>query len=319
MPVCPVCGTKSQQLGMLCKCGKAYTIQDDQPKDPLGLLGKQIANKLVPVGIYSIGKCTVAYEAWQTAVERMVTLIVMKPEQAKDEAQRQRFLQSVNAFSLIHQQNLPMLFEELELTSSGTLALICDVRRGETLKEFLEHEQANDVILIHIIHQIIQGLASYHRFNLCVPNLAYDQIQIVRSGGDTSFVKFVGVLEAILSTPEEEIATSDDVWCVGQLSLSILTGQPIPITNVELNEERAYLMSIVQLFMRATAPVEERYQNAGELLTDFETVLDVHPKAPKASVVSKHVVEDPKHERQPKNLVELKQILWMHQPPHCEN
>ncbi len=319
MPVCPVCGTKSQQLGMLCKCGKAYTIQDDQPKDPLDILGKQIASKFVPIAMYRNDKSTISYEAWQTAVERMVTLIVMKPEVANDENQRRRFFKVVNGFSVVHQQNLPLLFEKLEMTEYGTYALICDVRRGEMLKDYLEHEKPNDVILIHIIHQIIQGLASFHRFDLCVPNLGYEQAQIVHLGGDTSFVKFTNVLETFLSTPEEEVAPSDDVWCLGQLALSILTGQPIPITNVELTEERAYLMSIVQIFMRATAPIEERYQNAGELLTDFETVLDVHPKAPKASIVSQNVIEDPKHERQVKNLVELKQVLWMHQPPHCEN
>lgn len=318
MPLCPVCGQKSQQLGMLCQCSKAYTIHEDQPKDPLNLLGKQILNKLVPVGIYSIGKSTVSYEAWQTSLERMITLIVMKPEVAAIELQKKRFFTSANKFSAIHQQNLPMLFEELEITDLKTYALLCDVCRGEKLADYLTTTKPDDVILIHIIHQLIQGMSAYHRYNVCVPNMGYDQVLICRSGGDSSFVKLTGVIEAILNTPEEEVSTADDVWCLGQLSLSILTGQTIPITNVELTEERAYLMSIVQLFMRATAPIEERYQTAGELLIDFETLLDVHPKAPSKSVASLSLADTSHKEKPIKNSVEMKQILWMHRPPFVE-
>lgn len=318
MPLCPVCGKKSQQLGMLCQCSKAYTIHEDQPKDPLNLLGKQILNKLVPVGIYSIGKSTVSYEAWQTSLERMTTLIVMKPEVAAVESQKERFLTSVNKFSVIHQQNLPMLFEELEITDLKTFALLCDVSRGEKLADYLVTTKPDDVILIHIIHQLIQGMAAYHRYNVCVPNLGYNQVLICRTGGDSSFVKFTGIIDAILSTPEKDVSPTDDVWCLGQLALSILTGQTIPITNVELTEERAYLMSIIQLFMRATAPFEERYKTANELLIDFETLLDVHPKAPVKSVASL-AWGDASHKEKPiRNSVEMKQILWMHRPPFVE-
>lgn len=314
MPICPKCGKKSHQIGVLCECTSAYLIHEGQPEDPLGLLGKQIANKLVPVGIYSIGKVLVSYEAWQCAVERMVTLLVMRPEYSHDEHMRYRFMTTANTFSLVHQQNLPMLFEELEL-EDGLLALLCDVRRGESLTEFLSQAQPDDVLVVHIIHQILQGLAAYHRYNICVPNISYDHIHIIQSGGDAAFVKFCGVMESLLSTPESDISMSDDVWCIGQLALSLLTGQPIPITNVELSEDRCYLMAIVQLFMHATASVEERFSNADELLIEFETILDVRQPSAANSVSKSVASEEPRVPRQKKNLVEFKQIIWMHSPP----
>ncbi len=318
MPVCPVCGQKSQKLGTLCSCTKAYTIHDGQPKDPLKLLGKLVGGKLVPVGIYAEGASVMYYEAWQSAVERMVTFIVLKPELCRNENVKSRMLKVVNDYSMVHQQNLPMVFEELEVANDMP-AILCDVRRGESLIDFLEQAQPDDVLVVHIIHQILQAMAAYHSRGVCFPNLCYEHVNIVQSGGDEAFVKLIGALDSVISTDEENISTADDVWCIGQLALSLLTGQPIPITNVELDEERAYLMSIVQLFMRATAPLEERYKNAGEVLVDFETILDVHPKGPTINV-SKDVVDDARvgQKNQKKNNVDFNQIIWMHRPPYIE-
>lgn len=314
MPICPKCGNKSHSIGVLCPCTSAYMIHEGQPVDPLGLLGKQVAKKLVLVGIYDVGKVLVAYEAWQSAVERMVTLLVMRPEYSHDEHMRYRFMSAANIYSLVHQQNLPMLFEVLVL-DDGLQALMCDVRRGEPLTEFLSQSHPDDVLVVHIIHQILQGLAAYHRYNICVPNICYDHIRIIQSGGDAAFVKFYSVMESLLATPENDISPSDDVWCVAQFALSLLTGQPIPITDVELSEERSYLSPIVQLFMHATAPVEERYSNADALLMEFETILDVRQPTAASSVSKSVSSEEPRVPRQKKNLVEFKQIIWMHSPP----
>lgn len=318
MPLCPACGQKSQQLGVQCTCGQAYTIKEEHAEDPLSLLGKCLEERLVPVDIYSVGNAVLAYEAWQSAVERMVTLLVIQPSLWADASYKRRFQATVNTFSNIYHQNLPMLIEEVDIAEPVTRAIVCDVRRGEMLNDFMQYSRPDDVILIHVIHQILQALATYHRYGLCVPNLGRENVQIVQSGGDTAFVRVMGVLESILSTPECDQAMDDDVWCMGQLALSLITGQPSPITNVELSDERTYLMPIVVLFMRATAPIEERFKNAGELLEEFETILDVKPKAAVESV-SKIVNDDPMIVRKQKNLVEMSQLLWMHKPPFVQD
>ena len=69
MAICLKCSKRSNQVGELCSCGGGYTVYDDHGNDPLGLLGKMLANKLLPMAVLSTGQMTICYQALEPMVD----------------------------------------------------------------------------------------------------------------------------------------------------------------------------------------------------------------------------------------------------------
>lgn len=316
MAICPKCHIKSQLIGQLCVCTQAFSIKDNYREDPLGLLGKQISQKIVPVDVVDVGQATISYEAIQAPVDRLVNLTVLRPELAKHPDARRRFMSPVNTYAMIRQQNLPTIYEVLELVDEDTVALTCDVRRGSLLKDFLLTNEVDDVGIAHIIHQILLALACFHRYGLLHPNISYENVYVVRSGGDPLFVKVFGMLEA--NMVNVEVTQADDVFSVGQLAISLITGKHGHTEHPELDQARKYLEPVLQIFRRAIAPLEHRYSDAIDLLQDFETLLDLSVKmqaSPPPSNISQERLGVARKKQTP---ISFEQIAWMHRPPQVD-
>jgi len=306
-------------MGAFCACGQAYFVQEDHGDDPLGLLGKQIAKKIVPIRIFRVGKFIVEYEAIQAAVDRRVSFLALKTDFTHNNAIRQRFSSLANTLSTIRQQNLPTIYEIFELPAENVIGFTCDVWRGQSLAEYLTAKPVDDVALVYIIHQILQAMASVPRYGLSIPHIGYEHVRVMRSGTIPAFVKLYGIIESILTYDEKKETAADDVFYVGQLALSLLTGKPAPVEQPELSLERQHLAPIVQIFLRAVAPPEHRYPHVGELLESFETLLDLSPKAVlSSSMPSKTLPKIPPPRRRAQTPVSLEQIAWMHRPPRVD-
>jgi len=318
MPICPKCSHKSTLIGALCACGQAYFIQENQGNDPLGLLGKQIAKKLIPLSIFRVGKYIVEYEAIQPAIDRRVTFLALKTDFAQHKAIRQRFSSLAKTLSTIRQQNLPTIYEVFELLTENIVGVTCDVRRGKPLTDYLKSNPADDVALV-IIHQILQAMASAHRYNFSIPHIGYENVRIMHSGTTPTFVKLYGIIESNLIYDEKKETAADDVFYVGHLALSLLTGEPILADQPKLSPERQLLAPIVQIFLRAVAPPEQRYPHVGELLESFETLLDLNAKgAHPPGMPSRTLPERPSPGRRAQAPVSFDQIAWMHRPPRVD-
>ena len=315
MAVCLNCGQKTKQAGELCSCGQAYTVRDNQTKDPLGLLGQQLAGKFVPIALVKSETSTLTYEMYQQVVDRRLTLTVIHP-QLYVQPDIQAFVKTfIDNYANVKQQNTPTLLEVIELPREKTLAITTDAFKGESLPEYQKNNHIEAIEAIHIIHQILQGTSALHRNHLNFPHILPNNVRIIRSGNDANFVRLRGFLELSLTHASETRTTHDDVSDIAQIALSLLTEKALPISSFELPPDRTYLAPIVQLFLRATSS----YETCTEMLNAFETAFDLNtrdyekPKPPSISDLS-----TPPAKAKSRTPVPFEQIIWMHRPPQSD-
>ena len=316
MGICLKCGKTTIQPGTLCACGKAYTVRENHGKDPLSVLGKFLANKFIPIAVTAVKHHTVCYEAIQPAVDRTVSLTVIRPECAKNEAMMTAFRKTIDAFVSIKQQNLPTILEAIELKAERTRAIICDAAKGELLTNFVKSGSVEPVTQMHIVHQLLQAIAALHQNHILFPGFCMENVHILRSGGDDAFVKISGILEANLAALNKHPSPQKDIYDITQLILSLITNQLPPITSIDLPPDRAFLMPIAQLFL-AAATNPQAFNSCADLLTTFESALNLgHVRDTNQTPLSSQ--ENPAVDAVKSHTVPLEQILWMHQPPQYE-
>lgn len=319
MAICLFCSQKYNKVGELCQsCGNAYTVQDNHGEDSLNLLGKLIVNKFILVSVLFETETNIAYEAFQPAVDRLVTVVVINPKFINAGQNKAKVQQVIDRCSIINQQNSLNLLEVIELPELKTIAVTYEALKGEMIDEHVRNHVQDPVAYMHIIHQLLQAIAAHHSKNINFPHISQRNVRIFRSGSDNYFVKVSGLLGISLDYINEAPSFQDDVYYVGQLALALITGTPLPITKVELPPENSFLMPIAQLFMRTLAPKEQRFESCVELLQAFEIAFDLnqsHEQEAPALVSTKSSANKraiPKHTPIP-----FDQIIWMHRPPEA--
>lgn len=318
MAICLVCSQKSRLPGELCACGKAYTVQDDHGDDPLKILGTQIANKFIPIAVRRDTDSVVYYDAYQPSIDRTVRLIAIKSQWMNTQEKRAYFQNYIDRSASIKQQNTLNLLEVQKLSDkSNSFVMIYEALKGESLADYLETHDQDPVAIMHIIHQILQGIAAFHQKGVRFPSLSFSNVNIMRSGGDDVFVKLSNLIETYLSG-YDIISSTDDVYSIGQMALSLITGQPMPIQQVELTPERAFMLPIAQLFMRAASPIkDQRYPSCIELLQAFETAFDLNSHDPNVNLPNANAHDSSSKQAVKRHTpVPVEQVIWMHRPPN---
>lgn len=312
MAICLSCLQHSPKVGELCTCGASYTVLDNQTMDSFGLLGTLVAGKFVPTAILKETREAIYFDAWQPAVARALTLIFIKPVICNNPENRALVLSVIEKIATIKQQNTPTLLEVAEIPEKQAIVATFEAIKGVPLPEFLATHEPDPVSLIHIIHQLLQALATHHKKNITFPHISVDNIHIHRSGGDDYFLKLSNLIEKTLIYIEKDNSLQDDVFYVGELVLSILTGKKPPFEQVELPPEREFLMPIAQLFIRAIAPISQRFESCAELLQEFESALDLNANEEKPAVIQKAASSNDIKRPTP---LPFDQVIWMHRPP----
>ena len=317
MPVCPKCSRKSSQIGEMCACGSGYAVRDGGGDDPIGILGTLVMGKYIPVAVLRVERELIEYEVLQRSVDWFLTLGIAAPEFMKNPENAETFRRVVERCALIKQQNIPTILDVFSIPELQTMGATSDARKGEPLSSVLASGTCDFVALMHIAHQILQAFSALHRNGLPFPGCGMQNVFILSSGGNSAFVKLRGFVQANLNPSARNATILDDVFQVGQLVLSIMTGQPLPITSVELPKEKAFLLPIVQLFMRACAPEDQRYPSCTELLYAFEAAFDLNSRPSEPYPVAEpKLPKTPSRQRAP---LTPDQIAWMHRPPQREN
>ena len=315
MAICLSCSKSSPKPGILCpSCGGAYTVHDSPGIDPLNILGRLLAGKIVPTLVIQQSAATVYYEAIQPSIGRTILLTVLKPEIAADPAAMQSIQNFIDKSSRIKQQNTPNLLEVVDLPELKTSAITFEAVKGDPLIALLKSHPIDPVSTLHIIHQVLQALAAHHAKQIPFPRLSLNNIRIMKSGTDAYFIKLCGLIDQFALCVREQKSLSDDVYYMGQLALILLTGKPAPFNAAELPQERAFLLPIIQLFLRAVAPPPQRFETALPLLQSFELAFDMpHDNAMVSQQNSKPVVA--KRVTPKRAPIPIEQIIWMHRPP----
>lgn len=315
MAICPSCSQSAPKPGIVCpSCGAAYTVHDTPGIDPLNILGRLLAGKIVPTLVIQQSAATVYYEAIQPSIGRTILLIVIQPEITADPNALQTIHSFIDKSSRIKQQNTPNLLEIVELPELKTSAITFEAIKGEPLITFLKSHPVDPVSTLHIIHQILQALAAHHAKQIPFPRISLNNIRIMKSGTDPYFIKLCGLIDQFTLSIREQKSLQDDVYYMGQLALMLLTGKPAPFNPADLPQERAFLLPIIQLFLRAVAPPPQRFETALPLLQSFELAFDMpHDNAASPQQNSKPVAA--KKSTPKRAPIPIEQIIWMHRPP----
>ncbi len=319
MAKCLKCNRQSEQVGQPCSCG-SYMVNDDCVEDSLHLLGQLVGNKFVPTGVVTETAFSITYEAIQPTVDRALAMYVLKPMFMKRPNFIQHFKHLTELYASIRQQNILTVFGTQELTEPNTMAVILEPRRGEQFsKIYRHHSHIDPVTLMHIFHQVLQGIGACHLKSLTFPDFSLRHIWVIRSGGDDSSVKLFGLLDANLGRIDKPATMLDDVYQIGQLALSCITGRDMPVESFDLPEDRAFLQPVAQVFMRAVSAPDQRYQSCVELLYAFESVFDLNTRAADTRPILLSDASTVMRIEKTHAPVTLEQLVWMHRPPQRDN
>ena len=218
------------------------------------LVGKTITGRYVLRGLLGHGGMGAVYEAEHIAIGKRVAIKFVDPEFATDEKVVARFAREARAMSAIESAHIVTVFDAG--TEDGRPFLVMELLRGEDLGQRLRRTRLVELpAAMHIIAQVLKGLARAHAAGIVHRDLKPDNVFLVKHDTDPLFAKIVdfGISKierprantsplaltgrgTVLGTPfymspEQAQASSDvdgrtDLYSVGAILFECLTGRP---------------------------------------------------------------------------------------------
>jgi len=218
------------------------------------LVGKTIAGKYALRALIGHGGMGAVYEAENIGIGKRVAVKFVDPEFATDEKVVARFAREARAMSAIESAHIVSIFDAG--TEDGRPFLVMELLRGEDLGERLRRlGRVPQKEAMHIIAQVLKGLARAHAAGIVHRDLKPDNVFLVKHDTDPLFAKIVdfGISKidrpkasthplaltgrgTVLGTPfymspEQAQASSDvdgrsDLYSAGAILFECLTGRP---------------------------------------------------------------------------------------------
>jgi eukaryotic-like serine/threonine-protein kinase len=235
------------------------------------LLGQTIAGRYLVRKLIGHGGMGAVYEAEHLGIGKRVAIKVVDPEWAKDERVVARFAREARAMSAVESAHIVSVLDAG--SEEGRPYLVMELLRGEDLGARLRRERTLALPdAMHVAAQVLKGLARAHAAGIVHRDLKPDNVFLLRSDTDSTFVKIVdfGVSKierprnrtsplaltgrgTVLGTPfymcpEQAQASPDidgraDLYSVGAIVFECLCGRP-PHTG------ETYEQVIVSICMR---------------------------------------------------------------------
>jgi serine/threonine protein kinase/tetratricopeptide (TPR) repeat protein len=249
------------------------------------------------------GGMGVVYKAEDNKLKRIVALKFLPPSLTSDLDAKERFTHEAQATSALDHPHICNI-HEIGQTDDGQLFIAMACYDGETLKKKIERGPLPTNEAVGIAAQIAQGLAKAHESGIVHRDIKPANIIVTKDGiakildfglakltGRTMLTKTGSTLgTAAYMSPEqargEPLDPQTDIWSLGVAMYEMLTGclpfksdyeqalvysilneDPKPMREI-CKEVPQTLEKIVRRAIRKNP--EERYQTAGELVTDLE-------------------------------------------------
>jgi len=170
----------------------SFTIAEDkEPERPDKLLGTTLANKYEILGLLGKGGMSAVYKARNVATQKIVAVKVMHSHLLSDGNSLRRFQQEATAASRLSHPNAINVYD-LGVTDDGQPYLIMDYLEGVSLSDELKaHGKLPPARAMHILVQAAAALAHAHQHGIVHRDFKPSNIMLIKSEGDSDFVKIV--------------------------------------------------------------------------------------------------------------------------------
>jgi serine/threonine-protein kinase len=294
----PTAGLKT--FGAYILCGTCTTKH--------ALVGKEIGQYLIlkPIGAGAMGS---VYKAAQTLLERVVALKVLKPELAKNQELKQRFMQEARSGAKLIHPNIVQFIDTGE--SDGFQYLALEFVDGKNLQELMEKRRVFTVReAANIVCQTLEALTEAFRQNVIHRDIKPANIMLSNSGvvklSDFGLGKRLddagegltmagGTMGTLAYMPPEQVEDSSsvdgraDIYALGATFYHLITGIP-PFTGKTMTETVRKVLSedpppikkycpdvpnvVEKIIAKSMAKdFDKRYQKPESMLRDLRTVI----------------------------------------------
>ena len=174
-------------------------------------IGDRLGGKYRLKKLLRKGGMGVVFEAEHEDLGKLVAVKILKPELAKDERGVSRFKREARAAAAIGHRSIVDV-HDIDQTEDGSLFLVMELLKGETLGQRLAREGTVDVPLATVIAgAVLDALRLTHAHGIVHRDLKPDNIYIVDSGKrfpDVKVLDFGASRMVDASQPEERLTES---------------------------------------------------------------------------------------------------------------
>jgi tRNA A-37 threonylcarbamoyl transferase component Bud32 len=305
--LCPRCllalnlGTETNLAGDAAGPGGTKPVPPPKPPPAPADLAR-LFPQLEILGCLGRGGMGVVYKARQPKLNRLVALKLLAPEKETDPQFAGRFTREAQALARLNHPNIVTVHDFGE--TGGQFFLLMEFVDGVSLRQLLQTGKVKAEEALAIVPKICEALQYAHRQGIVHRDIKPENILLDKEGrvkiADFGIAKMVGGEQAaqtitqdqqIIGTPQymapeqvehpQQVDHRADIYSLGVVFYEMLTGE-LPLGRFAPPSRKVQVdVRLDEVVLRTLEKEpERRYQQAGQLKTDVETIAATPPGAP---------------------------------------
>ena len=163
--------------------GGATTAGSDDP-----LVGQVLDGRYEVEAKLGEGGMGIVYKAKHTTLGKPLAVKVLRPEVSKNEEILARFRQEAQSASAIGNQHI-IDISDFGVLPDGSTYFVMEFLTGQSLTDALQAEKLTTERTVRIARQLCSALGAAHEIGVVHRDLKPDNVQLIKRGGNTDFVK----------------------------------------------------------------------------------------------------------------------------------